>query len=136
MKIEDLSFLAGSWECPIWGGIFHESWMPATGGTMIGCGRHIAGGETKFIEYMSIEPTEQGLTMFMILGAPSKGEKTPVPFVLGSHDQGRFVFENLKNDYPQRIIYSGGASGMSCVIEGPGESGTMKQDKFDFKSSA
>lgn len=130
--IEDLSWMAGAWRCEIWGGTFEEFWTPPSGGIMQGCGRHTADGKNGFMEFMSIEKGADGLTMHMILGAPSKGDKKPVPFKLTSFDGKTALFENPKNDFPSKIAYVKEKDGMSCWIEGVQKGQKTKED-FNFK---
>src|SRR4051812_33978178 len=113
-KIEDLAWMAGSWRCEIWGGEFEEHWSSPEGGTMVGMGRHLLEGRTKFMEFLSIEPSDAGLTMWTILGSPSKSPKTGMPFELASFDGTTAVFTNSKNPYPSRIVYRRTETTMTC----------------------
>ena len=132
-KIEDLGWLQGSWSCPQFGGTFEEHWLPSSGGTMQGCGKLIVAGKTEFMEYMSIEPSEGGLTMWMLLGPPSKGEKEGVPFQLTSLTGRKAIFENPKNEFPSKMTYQLLPSGsVDCVIEGM-QKGKDAIEKFPFK---
>lgn len=131
-KIEDFGFMEGSWKCEIWGGTFEEHWTTPAGGAMQGMGRHLAGGKTSFMEYMSLESGPDGLTMYILLGAPSKGEKKPVPFKLKSFDGKTAMFENPKNDFPSVITYIRESNGMSCWIEGV-QDGKKTREEFKFK---
>lgn len=134
-RIEDLVFMTGHWTCDVWGGTFEEIWTMPAAGTMQGLGRHVAGGKTTFMEFLSIEPTQGGgLTMWIILGAPSKGDKKPVPFKLTSAANGVAVFENSGNDFPSKITYR--ASGkekrkLLCRIEGV-QNGKREHTDFEF----
>jgi Domain of unknown function (DUF6265) len=130
--IEDLRFMSGAWKCEIWGGTFEEYWTPPAGGAMQGSGRHLSGGKTSFMEFMSVEETKDGIVMFMMLGAPSKGDKKPVPFKLTSFDGTTALFENPKNDFPAKIAYVKEGKGMSCWIEGI-QNGKKSKEEFKFK---
>jgi hypothetical protein len=131
--VKDISWMQGSWEANVWGGTFEEHWTSAKAGTMLGVGRHMEGAKTGFMEFASIEATKDGLTMFMMLGAPSKGSKTPVPFVLTKLNGKEAVWENPKNDFPSKIIYKMRADGnLFCKIEGV-EKGKPSSQDFDFK---
>jgi hypothetical protein len=131
-KIADLAFMSGTWTCQVWGGTFQESWSTPAGGTMQGYGRHIAGGKVGFMEFMSIETRPEGLVMYMVLDAPSKGEKKPVPFKLSSFDGKTALFENPKNDFPSKICYVKTPAGMKCWIEGM-QGGKKSREDFAFK---
>jgi hypothetical protein len=132
-KVDDLSWLRGNWTCPQFGGTFEEHWMPASGGSMQGCGKLVVGGKTEFMEYMSIEPQNGGVTMWMLLGAPSKGEKKGVPFQLTSLKGKKATFENPKNDFPTKMTYELKSNGnLDCSIEGT-QGGKHTVEKFPFK---
>lgn len=132
VKIEDLSWMTGAWKCSIWGGTFEEYWTPAAGGTMQGCGRLVVDGKIQFMEFMSLETKGSNITMYMLLGEPSKGDKKPSPFKLTSFDGKSAVFENPKNDFPSKIVYVKEAKGMSCWIEGV-QNGKKSKENFAFK---
>lgn len=131
-RIEDLAWMAGTWSCPKWGGTFEEHWLAPAGGTMQGCGRLLADGKTGFMEFMSIEMSDGAPTMWMLLGAPSKGEKKGVPFRLKSFDGKTAMFENPENDFPSKIAYVKEGNGMSCWISGI-EKGKPTREEFAFK---
>src|SRR5687767_7672203 len=115
--VSDLAWMAGSWRCEIWGGTFEERWSEPAGGTMIGAGRHIAEGKTKFMEFLSIEADKDGkLVMWILLGSPSKGPKNAVPFALASSKPGEAVFENTENDFPSKITYKRNDEKLWCRI--------------------
>lgn len=134
-KVTDLSFMAGTWTCEVWGGTFEESWSKPAGGTMQGYGRHMAGGKVGFMEFMSIETRPEGLVMYMLLEAPSKGDKKPTPFKLSSFDGKTALFENPKNDFPSKIAYIKTPTGMKCWIEGM-QGGKKSREEFGFKRVA
>jgi len=99
---------------------------------MQGCGRHTADGNCRFMEFMSIENGPDGLTMHMILGAPSNGDKKPVPFKLTSLDGKTALFENPEVDFPSKIAYVKEKDGMSCWIEGM-RMGRITKEDFNFR---
>lgn len=134
-KIENLGFMSGTWTCEIWGGTFEETWSKPAGGTMQGFGRHLADGQVGFMEFMSIETRPEGLVMYMLLEAPSKGDKKPTPFKLTSFDGKTALFENPKNDFPSKIAYIKTATGMKCWIEGM-QGGKKSREEFGFRKVA
>lgn len=133
MIVENLEWMSGAWGCEVWGGRFEEQWMPPKCGTMQGVGRFEKNGKVEFMEFMSIELFGDTVTLFMILGAPSIGDKIPVPFKLSDYDGTRACFERPDNDYPKRIIYSKPVAGtMLCRIEGI-QDGEETFDEFEFR---
>lgn len=133
-KIEDLAWMQGTWQCEVWGGTFEEHWTAPRAGTMLGVGRHIEGEKTGFMEFLSIEPSDDGLTMWIMVGAPSKGDKKPVAFRLTQLKDKEALFENPQNDFPSQIRYRMRADGnLFCRIEGKGRDGKPSSQDFDFK---
>ena len=102
-------------------------------GTMQGVGRFEKDGKIEFMEFMSIEGSSDTLTLYMILGAPSKGDKSPIAFRLSGHDGTHVCFERSDDDYPKRIVYTKGVSGaMLCRIDGV-QDGEPTSDEFNFR---
>ncbi len=131
-SIEDLAWLAGTWQCEIWDGIFEEHWLAPKGGTMQGVGRHLHNGKTAFMEFMSIEPHNGVLTMYIIVGSPSHGHNNPVPFRLTQNTNDVAVFENPEHDFPSKIAYKRiSADRIECVINGV-RSGEPCCEVFNF----
>lgn len=136
VTVADLGFVVGHWTAEIWGGTFDEFWGPPAAGTMQGFGRFLSGGKVTFMEFASIEPSENGLVMYMVLGQPSKGSAKPVPFRLTEFKGKRATFSNPENDYPTQIIYEPGRAGrLICTLRGK-EDGVEKTDVFDFRRVA
>jgi hypothetical protein len=132
-SVDQLAWMAGDWECEIEGGAFQETWLPPAGGTMQGLGRHIKNGKTVFMEFLSIEPDKDGgLTMYIMLGAPSRGDKKPRLFKMTSSSEKSATFEWPENDFPSKIQYSLKAkANLFCRISGkPGGKETFEDYNF------
>ena len=129
-SVDDLKWMVGNWKAEIWGGEFHETWLEPSGGTIQGLGRHLKAGKVGFMEFMSIESTEKGLAMFMVLGKPSEGLSKPVPFYLLKMEGKSATWQrDDKGDFPKRIIYKAKPDGsMDCRIEDD-----TKHEEFPFK---
>jgi len=118
-SIEELAWLAGTWQCEIWDGIFEEHWLAPNGGTMQGAGRHVHKGKTAFMEFMSIEPHAGVLTMYILVGSPSHGHNPAVSFGLTKIEADYAVFENPEHDFPSKIEYKKVSVGrIECVLNG------------------
>ena len=102
-KATDLSGLA--WMAGNWGGVqggveMEEFWQAPKGNTMLGLHRDVAGGRLVSFEFLRIEATPEAITYW----ASPRG-RPATPFRLIEQKGNRVVFENAKNDFPQRIIY-------------------------------
>lgn len=132
-NVDELKWMAGSWECAQFGGTFEEHWMPATGGSMQGVGKAIVDGKTVFMEFLSIEEARGVVTMWIAVGALSKGDKKPVPFKLSESGPGMATFSNLKHDFPNKIVYTRKTGGdLFCRISGK-QGGKEAHEDFAFK---
>ena len=132
-KIESLSWMIGTWE-----GVddntltFVENWERGTGNTLNGKGATITPeGDTLLKETLKIE-TVEGTPYYVATIPENPG---PVLFKLVEADDTHCVFENLKQDFPQRISYTlQTKSTMSVRLEGM-ENGTPKVEALNFEKN-
>lgn len=127
ISIASASWLHGNWALDDHGVTTDEHWTGIAGGTMFGTSRTIAGGKTVFFEFFRIEERADGV--FYV--AQPKGRCPGVDFKLVRVSNVELVFENLKHDFPKRIIYRKGADGsLTARIEGDG---TEKEKPQDYR---
>jgi Domain of unknown function (DUF6265) len=98
--IQTLAWLAGSWSGTDGKTEIEEVWLPPKGGAMLGVHRDVTGGKMTGFEFLRI--ATRGDVIAYI--AMPNGMK-PTVFPLKESAEKRVVFENLENDYPQRILY-------------------------------
>jgi len=132
--INDMSWMAGDWTCTVWGGTYQENWLSPTDGVIPGVGRFVKDGKLKNIEFDAIQENKEGsLELWIRLGLHSSDKQKRVRFPLVSRANGRFVFENKENDFPQMISYEMKPDGQRlCHIEGLFNGKTTSTD-FPFK---
>jgi hypothetical protein len=113
-SVTQLGWLAGCWAYVGDEAGSGESWMPPAGGQLLAVARRVQGGRVVSWEFQRIVEEEGGLAYHASpSGAPS------VRFALKSAAEGEVVFENLANDFPQRVIYRREPSGtIRARIEG------------------
>ena len=99
-SLDDLSWLTGCWEGRKGNAVIEEIWSKAAGGSMLGLGRTVSGGRTVSFEFMQFRE-EKGSLVF--LPQPQGGAR--VSFPLKDSFREKVTFENLKHDFPQRVIY-------------------------------
>jgi len=101
--VDALVWLAGCWQGGDADRIIEEQWMAPRGGTLIGMSRTVAGDRTAEHESLQIRQQEDGV---FYVARPSGEAQTSFTLV---SDAARLsteaVFENLRHDFPQRIIY-------------------------------
>lgn len=102
-KADDLAWFAGCWEMnvPEKSLTISEMWTKPDGGTLIGVGRTVINSKTVSYEYLRIAEVGNGLE-YIAKPSSASGETS---FKLTSSNGKNVVFENLENDFPQRIIY-------------------------------
>lgn len=115
--LRSLAWLAGSWAGEEGGRSTEEHWIAPRGGLMLGVHREVAGGKAVSFEFLRIE-ARAGVVVYVASpeGAP------PTEFRLVQSGPSRAVFENLRHDFPVRILYWLTTDGsLHARIEGPGE---------------
>lgn len=127
-KIQDLAWMAGSWQTAPGRMQSEEHWTKPAAGTMFAVSRTIAGDRTVFHEFLRIEARPDGL---YYVAMPKGGKETP--FKLTSLEGQKAVFENPEHDHPQKISYWKNADGtMTARVEGD-KAGKAKPQDFVFK---
>ncbi|MGK5063277.1 DUF6265 family protein [Janthinobacterium sp. LB3P112] len=100
--VDKLAWLAGCWNVDGAEPGSGEQWSTAAGGTILGTSRTVKGGKTTAFEFVQIRLTEPGQLAYIV--QPSG--QPPVIFNLLRQDKpNTFIFANLDNDFPSRIIY-------------------------------
>ena len=128
-ELSKLAWLTGSWVSKSVGRSTEEHWTHADGGTMFGVSRTISGGKTVMFEYLRIVSMADGISY---LSSPG-GRNPPTPFKAVKIEDRRVVFENLKHDFPQRVIYWRDPDGtMHARIEGT-EGGKEKGSEWTWQ---
>ncbi len=103
-KLDDLSWLVGSWLERKTGVETEEHWIAPKGDVMLGMNRTVReSGRTSF-EFLRIARTPTGISYFA-----SPGGRPATEFKLietaEKESQKKVIFENREHDFPQRIIY-------------------------------
>jgi hypothetical protein len=102
LTVSDMAWLSGVWLSRRTDGQWaDEYWTLPRGGMMLGAG--MAGREdtVQFFEHMRITTDKEGRVAFF--AAVNGGAAVVFPLV--RQEPNLIVFENSKNDYPQRISY-------------------------------
>ncbi len=132
--VAKLGWLAGCWAAtdgadPGSG----EQWSTAAGGTILGTSRTIKNGKTVAFEFVQIREVEPGKLAYIV--QPS-GRPATVFTELAASVEGESTFENLANDFPQRVIYKRGTGGvLNAAIEGMSK-GKLKRIEFPMRRAS
>jgi hypothetical protein len=126
-----LDWLAGMWSGMDGATRVEEFWMRPAGGVMLGVHRDLDSAGFVWFEYLRIE-TRAGSTAY----AAMPGGRPAVLFPLKEIARNHVVFENLENDFPQRIIYHLNDDGsLLARIEGM-EGATVKAKEWVWRKPA
>ena len=120
-----ISFMTGCWTgASSNGATIEEHYSEAADNLLIGMTRYVRGGRVVDFEFTTIERSDSS---FVMTPRP-KGVKSD-SFPLKEVTDGNAVWENLKHDFPQRIIYRRGADGsLIARIEGTTPRGERKME--------
>jgi hypothetical protein len=115
--ISAVSWLAGCWRQESPSRTVDEVWMTPAGDGMLGMSRTVAKGRIVEHEFLQLRVQDGRL---VYIAKPSGQAEAAFPAkTVGAKE---VVFENLKHDFPQRIIYRLQADGnLTARIEGGGK---------------
>ncbi len=120
--LESLSWLEGCWQGEVNQREFTEQWMPARAGTMQGTSRMVMAGKSQGDEKLRLESRADGIYYVV---APADEKEQAFHFIgmtvetIEGRDDDIFTFENLAQDFPQRIVYRHTAGGgLFAQVEG------------------
>ena len=127
---EKVGWIAGCWELNKGVTVTTERWRKPTSNLMLGTSQTVKNGKSLTFEFLRIGNNGQGLAYI----AMPADAKEPTAFMLSKMSENEVVFENLKHDFPQRIIYRReGTDSLFARIEGPGAEGKTKGIDFPMK---
>lgn len=124
-SLADMSWMSGCWQGRQGNAVIEEIWSKPSGGSMLGLGRTVRGNRTVSFEFMQFRE-DKGSLVFL----PQPGGGAQVSFPLKDSFGGKATFENLKHDFPQRVIYERkGRALMWASIEGT-QNGKEERQQF------
>ncbi|WP_338407830.1 DUF6265 family protein [uncultured Flavobacterium sp.] len=103
-KIVVADWLLGKWENKTADGKLLEIWKKTNDSIYDGASYFIKGKDTLHFETIQLEQKADEVFYLSTIGGQNNDET--VTFNLIASTENQFVFENPKNDYPQKIIYS------------------------------
>lgn len=112
-NLNDLTWMVGHWQGRPGSGLQEELWLPPMGGLMLGLHRDVPAPDRAFFELLRIEVRPGGI---VYVAQPGGGP--PTEFKLARCGPDEVLFENLKHDFPQRILYRRQGDILRARIEG------------------
>ena len=116
-KIKASQWLLGQWKNTSEEGIIAENWSQPNDSTLIATSFYIKKEDTLHFENIILKEKEGEL----VYETTIKGQNNdkPILFPLLSETENELIFENLQNDYPQKIKYQRNSkSGITISISG------------------
>ena len=102
-KIKASEWLIGQWENTSEEGILTENWIKSNDSTLTAESFFIKGKDTLHFETIRLVEKKGELVYETIIKGQNNDK--PILFPLISETENKLVFENLQNDYPQKIKY-------------------------------
>ncbi len=116
-KIKASQWLLGQWKNTSEEGIIAENWSQPNDSTLIATSFYIKEEDTLHFENIILKEKEGEL----VYETTIKGQNNdkPILFPLLSETENELIFENLQNDYPQKIKYQRNSkSGITISVSG------------------
>ena len=110
-KLDNLGWLAGTWEGSGFEGRVEEHWTAPEGESMAGLFRLVVAGRTRVVQLMTLAEDDPGLVLNLNHFTPHlqrwEEEKSPVRFLLTELTADRAVFSGLstQESLPGEIVY-------------------------------
>jgi hypothetical protein len=129
-KIDDISWLTGSWKARHGSASLEECWTPAAGGAMLGLSRTVAGNRMIVFEFLQIIEHHGGLVYL----AQTNGRAPATEFTLTRLNAHGAVFENRLADFPKMIKYTLEDDGSLTTMIA--DVGGLKPQRVTFRKTA
>ena len=129
-KIEEMSWILGTWRIQGLQGIIVEKWAVKNDSTLTGRSYVIKNGkDNSFLETVDI--AYRNGAWYYIPTVADQNDAQPVSFSIIFVKNEEFICENKEHDFPQRIAYRRVKNQLFASIEGVRDSVYSKQN-FDF----
>ncbi|WP_295768694.1 DUF6265 family protein [uncultured Mucilaginibacter sp.] len=134
-KINDLSFMAGTWTLKHQWGDMEEFWGPPMGNNMVSSYRCVKDGKVVFYEFVVIEQTNGDPVMKMRHFNPGsiawEDKDKPHTYKLIVLTKSKAVFEDDKKEV--KLTYERTSSTkMNCILEEKDKKGKLQKDIFAY----
>lgn len=129
-RLRKADWLLGTWQASTKSGITYERWTQVSSSELSGVSFMLNGKDTFVFE--TIQLLEQNNNMYYIPVVKEQNNNKPVKFTLKTISDTELVFENLRHDYPQSILYrKTGDNSMTAEISGK-VAGKLKKQTFNM----
>lgn len=115
-QLVELEWMIGRWENHSGEGILSEMWERENDSVFSGVSFYVIGSDTVFQEKIRLESTEGEVYYKPQVDGQNEGKQ--VVFTQTFNDKMKWVFENPKHDFPQKITYTHRNDSLIAVISG------------------
>lgn len=132
-KIKASEWLIGQWENKSEEGILTENWSKPNDSTLTAGSFFIKEKDTLHFENIVLREKDGEL----VYETTIKGQNNdkPISFPLLSETENELVFENLQNDYPQKIKYQRNSTTAITISISGTQTGKVVLEQFKMKQS-
>lgn len=102
-EFEKFSWLVGKWNAVSATTHYEETWAKTNDSTLAGFAFMITKIDTVFSEKLKITVTKNGIFYATVVADQNNGDT--IIFEAVKNERGLHIFENLKHDFPQKILY-------------------------------
>jgi hypothetical protein len=124
--LEPFAWLAGCWEGKVNQRDFREEWLPLRGEIMVGASQTAMLGKTLSYEFLRLEPRADAI-YYIPMPSGRKDEAFKMVSRKTDGEDEIFTFENVSNEFPQRIIYRHAVDGWLYAHVGGQVNGEAKE---------
>ena len=106
-SINRLSWLTGSWQGPVNGGLLEETWLPPKANTISALVRFTKDGRTEFIEIIKIEKVGNSFELRLQLYDPPMRPRSEKPhvFKFSKIEKNKIIFQGISKGSHRKLSY-------------------------------
>lgn len=131
LKLEQASWVLGSWENKSDEGHLIEAWRMMNDSTYVGYSYYIIENDTVSSEKIRLQQRGNELFYIPLVKGQNQGKAINFKMTLASNDS--LIFENPEHDYPQKITYVKIHSDSLCAEISGISDGKPKKDLFPMR---
>jgi hypothetical protein len=132
-KIKASEWLIGEWENQSKEGVLNETWSKPNDSTLTAGSFFIKEKDTLHFENIVLREKDGELVYETIIQGQNNDK--PIVFPLLSETENELVFENLQNDYPQKIKYQRNSTSAITISISGTQAGKVILEQFKMKKA-
>lgn len=128
-RLAGMTWLAGAWSGPMWGGTFRTYYSTPEGGRILSHSQLVKDGKVAFHEFELFTVTADAVVL-----VPHPGGVPAAEFRLAAFDAAAksATFDSPKNDFPTRIVYHRVADDRLVITLSDPHGASGKLETFDL----